>query len=47
MGGSFGFADPELGLGYAYGLNRAGVGIPTDPREQAVRNAVTRCLSRV
>jgi CubicO group peptidase (beta-lactamase class C family) len=45
MGGSFGFADPDLGLGYAYGMNRAGVGIPTDPREAALRTALYRCVS--
>lgn len=40
MGGSFGFADPDNGIGYAYAMNRAGYSLPTDPRETALRNAV-------
>lgn len=43
LGGSFGFADPDLGLGYAYVTNRGGYSLPTDPREIALRNAVYRC----
>jgi CubicO group peptidase (beta-lactamase class C family) len=39
-GGSFGFADPENGLGYAYVMNRAGFAVPTDPRELALRDAL-------
>ena len=45
LGGSFGFADPDLGLGYAYGMNRAGVGVPTDPREVALRTALYHCVT--
>jgi len=40
MGGSFGFADPDLGLGYTYAMTRMGFAIPTDPREIACRRAV-------
>jgi CubicO group peptidase (beta-lactamase class C family) len=42
LGGSFGFADPALGLGYAYAMNRGGYSLPTDPREIALRDAVYR-----
>jgi CubicO group peptidase (beta-lactamase class C family) len=42
-GGSFAFADPETGTGYAYVMNRAGYSLPTDPREIALRDATARC----
>ena len=40
LGGSFGFADPDLGLGSADAMNRGGYSLPTDPREVALRDAV-------
>jgi CubicO group peptidase (beta-lactamase class C family) len=43
-GGSFGFADPQTRLGYAYVLNRLGEKQGTDPRELALREAVFRSI---
>ena len=39
-GGSFGFADPEKQIGYAYVTNRMGVTLPCDPRDIALRDAL-------
>ena len=44
-GGSFAFADPATGIGYAYVTNRLGVRLDDDPREVALRNAVYRCVA--
>jgi len=44
-GGSFGYADPDAGLGYCYAMNRAGYSLPTDDRELALRNAVAGCIA--
>lgn len=43
-GGSFGFADPDLALGYGYVMNRMGFATPTDPREVCLRSALYHCL---
>jgi CubicO group peptidase (beta-lactamase class C family) len=43
-GGSFAYADPDEGLGYAYVMNRAGYALPTDPRELALRRALEKAL---
>ena len=43
-GGSFGFADPETGIGFAYTMNRMGVRLNSDPRETALRDSVYHCL---
>ncbi|OBK73381.1 serine hydrolase domain-containing protein [Mycobacterium sp. 1164985.4] len=39
-GGSFGFADPETGIGFAYVMNKMGFHPWSDPRELALRNAL-------
>ena len=39
-GGSFGFADPQAQIGYAYVPNRKGVTLTGDPRDVALRNAL-------
>lgn len=44
-GGSMGFADPDLGLGYGYTPSRMGFGNPTDPREVALRNALYEAIA--
>jgi len=39
-GGSFAFADPLAGIGYAYVTNRMGTKLPFDPRDAALRAAI-------
>jgi CubicO group peptidase (beta-lactamase class C family) len=39
-GGSFGFADPEAGIAYAYVTNRMGARLGGDPRDLALRSAL-------
>lgn len=46
-GGSFGYADPRTGVGYAYVLNRMGPMQGGDPREAAVRTAFHRAMARL
>jgi CubicO group peptidase (beta-lactamase class C family) len=43
-GGSLGFADPATGIGYGYVTNRMGVKLDGDPRDRALRDALSRCL---
>lgn len=43
FGGSFGFADPEVGIGYAYVMNRMEIYL-THPRQLALRAAMYHAL---
>jgi CubicO group peptidase (beta-lactamase class C family)/hypothetical membrane protein len=46
-GGSFGFADPDARLGYAYVMNRLDFYLENDPREKPLRDAVYRAIARM
>ncbi|HSA57708.1 MAG TPA: serine hydrolase domain-containing protein [Gemmatimonadaceae bacterium] len=46
-GGSFGFADPDAHLGYAYVMNRLDFYLENDPRERSLRDAVYRAMARL
>jgi CubicO group peptidase (beta-lactamase class C family) len=43
-GGALGFADPEAGVGYAYVTNKMGTQLTGDPRDVALRDALSSCL---
>jgi CubicO group peptidase (beta-lactamase class C family) len=45
-GGSFGFADPQAGVGYAYILNQGGPQQGGDPRDMALREAFYRSIEQ-
>lgn len=46
-GGSFGFADPDAHLGYAYVMNKLDFYLMDDPREKALRDALYRAIRRL
>jgi CubicO group peptidase (beta-lactamase class C family) len=46
-GGSFGFADPDRDVSFAYVMNRMGFRLNDDPREKPLRDALYRCVERV
>jgi CubicO group peptidase (beta-lactamase class C family) len=41
-GGSFGFADPDTGVGFGYVMNKMGFHMFSDPRELSLRQALFR-----
>jgi CubicO group peptidase (beta-lactamase class C family) len=43
-GGSTGYADPQVGIGYGYVTNRMGMDIQGDPRDVALRAAIPRTV---
>lgn len=44
-GGSMGYADPEVGIGYGYVTNRMAMNLQGDPRDVALRAAIPRAAS--
>lgn len=46
-GGSLGFADPTAGVGYGYVTSQMGTHLAGDPREVALRKALTNAINRV
>ena len=44
---SFAFADPELGIGFAYVMNKMDFYGTGDPREVALREAMYRCIENL
>jgi CubicO group peptidase (beta-lactamase class C family) len=46
-GGSFGFADPDTRLGFAYVMNNMDYHMFDDPREKALRDAAHRAIRRL
>jgi CubicO group peptidase (beta-lactamase class C family) len=44
-GGSLGFADPTMGIGYAYVTNQMGTELTGDPRDLALRDALYAALT--
>jgi len=46
-GGSFGFADPDAQVGYAYVMNKMDFYLMDDPRERPLRDALYRAIGRL
>lgn len=45
-GGSLGYADPEVAVGYAYVTSQSGTALTGDPRDVALRAAHYSCLRK-
>jgi CubicO group peptidase (beta-lactamase class C family) len=41
-GGAMGFADPKTGIGYGYVTSQGGTSLTGDPRDVALRNALSK-----
>ena len=46
-GGSYGYADPDLGVAVGYTPNRMNAGVLQDPRGMALADAIAECAGRV
>jgi CubicO group peptidase (beta-lactamase class C family) len=46
-GGSFGFADPDTQIGFAYGMNKSGFYLLRDKREKALSDAIFECINQL
>jgi CubicO group peptidase (beta-lactamase class C family) len=46
-GGSLGYADPEAGIGYGYVTSRMGTALTGDPRDTALRDALSSITTRL
>ena len=44
---TFGYADPDAQVGFAYAPKRMGFYVWDDPREKALRDALSRCLRKL
>jgi CubicO group peptidase (beta-lactamase class C family) len=44
-GGSLGYADPDLGIGYGYVMNQMAGGLLGDLRTTRLTKAVVKCVS--
>jgi CubicO group peptidase (beta-lactamase class C family) len=44
LGGSFGYADLDAQVGYAYAPNKWRLGLFGDPRDAALRRALQACI---
>jgi len=45
--GSFAYADPDSGAGFAYAMNRSGFYVFGDPRETALSDAFFACIPKI
>ena len=45
-GGAMGFADPAVGIGYAYVTSQMGTALSGDPRDVALRDALYAAVHR-
>lgn len=46
-GGSFGFADPELQIGFGYVMTKMGIRLSSDPREESLRVALYEAIAEL